>query len=203
MAKSEANRLAQGFATLPSLSAMTSIARSSAGAYIRSAYSLTIRRAEKRGATVRIASLTTAIQRCGTWSAVAIVEGRHDFFFEQTIERVGVRGVDGVGCRRCAAFDHPAVGAVVSFGPPPVADAQMRHAVDARPSCRSCRSLRAACAGCSTRRRSPARGNARRAGRSRPRTRRGRRTSDRAPACRPAADGACRCRRRDATCRRR
>ena len=42
--------------------------RSSAGAYIRCAYSFTMRRAEKRGATVRIASFTVAIQRCGTFA---------------------------------------------------------------------------------------------------------------------------------------
>src|SRR5262245_3170486 len=40
--------------------------RSSAGAYIFSAYSLTMRRAEKRGATERIASFTIASQRRGT-----------------------------------------------------------------------------------------------------------------------------------------
>ena len=39
---------------------------SSAGAYIRSEYSLTMRRAEKRGATERIASLIVATQRRGT-----------------------------------------------------------------------------------------------------------------------------------------
>jgi catechol 2,3-dioxygenase-like lactoylglutathione lyase family enzyme len=42
---------------------------SSAGAYILSVYSLTIRRAEKRGATVLIACLTVAIHRWGTLAA--------------------------------------------------------------------------------------------------------------------------------------
>ena len=41
-----------------------------AGAYMRSAYSLSIRRAEKRGATERIASFTRPIQRRGRpWSS--------------------------------------------------------------------------------------------------------------------------------------
>jgi len=42
---------------------------SSAGTYILLTYSFTIRRAEKRGATVRIDSLTVASQRCGTRAA--------------------------------------------------------------------------------------------------------------------------------------
>src|SRR5262249_8245772 len=40
--------------------------RSIAGAYIFVTYSLSIRRAQKRGATDRIASFTVASQRCGT-----------------------------------------------------------------------------------------------------------------------------------------
>ena len=40
--------------------------RPMAGSYIRSTYSLTIRRVQKRGATVRIASLTRPTQRRGT-----------------------------------------------------------------------------------------------------------------------------------------
>ena len=45
---------------------LTTVRRSRAGAYIRSEYSLTIRREEKRGAFDRIASLTVATQRRGT-----------------------------------------------------------------------------------------------------------------------------------------
>src|SRR5205823_3814969 len=43
--------------------------RSIAGAYIRSTYSLTMRRAEKRGATERIDSFTIESQRRGTPAA--------------------------------------------------------------------------------------------------------------------------------------
>ena len=62
---------------------------------------------------------------------VALVEGGHHLFLEQAVERVGIGGIlRGRIVGRRAAVNQPAVGAVVAFRPPAVADAQVRHAVD-------------------------------------------------------------------------
>ena len=92
-----------------------------------------MRRAENRGATVRIASLTIGEP------AVRDAERRRD---RRTPARPPPRAAGRArrrrrhrprrSCRRCAAIDHPAVVAGEALGPPAVADAQVRHAVHRR-----------------------------------------------------------------------
>ena len=136
---------------------------------------------------------------------VAVVEGRHDLRARAARRAPRRRRRRRRRCRRGRgpAFDQPAVLAGVAFGPPAVADAQVRHAVDRRlHAARAARLERLArvvqpdVAALHEEVRDVQvvvvdEGD------------RARRTSDRARAGRPAAGGACRSRRPDAPCRRR
>ncbi len=63
---------------------------------------------------------------------VALIVGRDDLFLEEPIQRIGIGGVLSILILHAlVAVDDPAVRTVVPFRPPAVADAEMRHAVDA------------------------------------------------------------------------
>ena len=110
--------------------ARTSSFRANAGAYIRSTYSLTIRRAENRGATVRIASLTifepavrnAALRRDRKKPARLPLRANGRGRWRRRRRRSVVGGAP-------PSISQPLV-AVEPLGPPAVADAQVRHAVD-------------------------------------------------------------------------
>ena len=62
---------------------------------------------------------------------VALIVGRNDLFLEQLVQRIRIGRVLRVGIfHALSAVDHPPVRAVVALGPPAVADAQVRDAVD-------------------------------------------------------------------------
>ena len=101
------------------------------GPYISSAYCFTIRRALNRGVD-REHRLPHDIEPAARDAlGVAIVEGRNDLVFEQVIERFGVGRVDRPRSRSSPAGCRSASrSAGVALGPPAVADADLRHAVD-------------------------------------------------------------------------
>ena len=92
-----------------------------------------MRRALKRGPTLSIACRTMSSHRRGMPSRIAIVKGRDDFVFRATDTALPRRPRQRHRSRpNRAAVDQPSIPAGVAFSPPPIADADLRYAVDGR-----------------------------------------------------------------------